>query len=105
MQTTNRRWIAVVLIALTTGCGGYSGASPRAYEYAKALYSICNRQADEKLVEVTTQIEADVATEEISPREAGWLKAIVDDAEAGDWKAAMNAARQLMEDQTAMAER
>lgn len=100
MQTANRRWIAVVLIALSTGCGGYSGASPRAYEYAKALYAICNREAGAKLTEVVAQIDADVAAGELSPREAGWLTAIIDDAEKGDWKGAMSGARSIMEDQT-----
>jgi hypothetical protein len=91
-------WLAVLVTI--TGCHGYSDASPRTYEYAKALYSICNRQADDKLTEVGAMIDADIASGQLSTREAGWLTAIIDDAARGDWQAAMKEARKLMEDQT-----
>ncbi len=92
--------VAFVLLLCATGCGSYSGASPRTYEYAKALYSICNRRADDKLAEVASRIEADAASGEISSSEASWLRGIVADAQGGDWQGAMREARDLMVDQT-----
>lgn len=87
------------LVVLLAGCGGYPEVSPKTYEFAKALYGICNRQQLEKLDPVTEQIEAARDADEITAREAGWLLEIVETAGAGDWTAATAEARRLMEDQ------
>lgn len=91
--------ILLTCLAVVAGCNDYGSISPTAYEYAKALYSITNRQAEEKLGEVRQQIDAAAAEGDLTDREARWLKKIVDDAEDGDWRAANKASRAMMEDQ------
>jgi len=73
--------------------------SPDTYQYAKALYSVTNRQQVERLEPVSAQIEQARQAGELPQREAGWLQAIVDDARTGDWQTANSAARQMMQDQ------
>lgn len=90
--------ISCSLLALP-GCGGYGKVSPLAYEYAKALYSICNRRNPEKLVVVRQKVATSLEKEEISERESSWLGDIIAQAEAGEWKSAEQQARRLMEDQ------
>ncbi len=96
-------WRAALLMAVfgmaSAGCGGYGAVSPTTYEYAKALYSVTNRQASDRLDEVSSQIESARTTGEISDEEAGWLNDIVEQGRAGDWQSANQAARQIMEDQ------
>ena len=48
----------LVAVAALVGCGGYGEASPKAYAYATALYSVCNRRAEQSIVALTDQIEA-----------------------------------------------
>ncbi len=93
--------LATVLVGsmLLPGCGGYSGASYRTYEYANALYTICNRQHTAKLDEVAVKIAADTASGELPEGEAKWLEAIVDDARRGDWKRGMKTAREIVRQQ------
>ena len=91
-------WACGVLSLLVCGCG-YGEVSPAAYAYAKALYGVANRQAADRLDAVDEQIAAAEEAGELSPREAGWLGDIVDEARDGDWKDAAAAARRMMEDQ------
>jgi hypothetical protein len=84
---------------LMLGCGGYSGASHRTYEYAIALYTICNRQHTAKLDEIAVKIAADAASGELPKGEVTWLEAIVEDARRGEWKAGMHAAREIIRQQ------
>lgn len=94
------RALLVLLIAIgLPGCG-YPDVSPKTYELAKALYSACNRQSEEQLARVVELIETTNEAGEISDREAKWLTAIVDQADAGEWEQAMSEARQLLEDQS-----
>lgn len=86
------------MLTLAQGCG-YGEVSPQAYEYSKALYSITNRQAEDKLVEVKLQIAQAVERGEITDAEGDLLQAIVDQAADGDWKAANRDARAVMEAQ------
>lgn len=97
-STTRLIWLSLLVVA-STGCGDYSDASPAAYEYAKALYAITNRQIEDKLEGVSGKIETAHAAGKLSEREADWLEEIVVDARAGDWKSANQLARQIMEDQ------
>jgi hypothetical protein len=95
-------WGALLVAALcvpVAGCGGYGAVSPLTYDYAKALYSITNRKAEDKLADVEAQITAASVAGKMSAEEADWLKAIVADAKSGDWESANRAARQIMEDQ------
>jgi hypothetical protein len=85
-------------LAVTPGCG-YGSVSPLAYDYAKALYSISNRQAADQLEGVQQQIATAHQNGELSEQEAEWLIAILQDAQAAEWKAASRAARRMLEDQ------
>ena len=82
-----------------SGCSRHSDASPAAYEYAKALYSITNRQAADKIDDVSVQIDAAHEKGEISAREAKLLHDMLEDARSGAWKDANRAARRFMEAQ------
>lgn len=87
-----------MFVTAVTGCG-YPEVSPKTYEVANALYAAANRQSAEHIdraVEVTDEL---LAVGEISDREAGWLKAIAEQARAGDWDAAAKEARALIADQ------
>ena len=98
----NAARVALLLSApllAATGCGGYGEVSPTTYQYAKALYSVTNRQQTAQLDTVSAQIEQARESGELPDREAGWLQAIVDDARAGDWKTANSAAREMMQEQ------
>lgn len=99
-----RRFIKLFLgltLLLFCGCSGYGEVSPTAYEYAKALYAISNRQANQKLDPVAKQIEQAESAGEITGREATWLHDIVEDCRQNEWQAASKAARRMMEDQVA----
>jgi hypothetical protein len=91
--------LSMALCVLIAGCGGYPAVSPTAYAYAKALYSITNRKAEDRLDDVDAKIRADGAAGKLSEEETGWLTGIVADAKSGDWDSANQAARQIMEDQ------
>ena len=81
------------------GCRKYGDISPKAYEIAKALYSVCNRK-DESGLDRITQLADEAATAgEISEDEQGYLLEIVATARAGDWESAMADARTMMSDQ------
>lgn len=97
---TLRRWCVTAVLGglLLAGCG-YGEVTPRCYDYAKALYSICNRRDAERLQEFTQLVETDLQAGELAEREADWLQEIADQARSGDWSAAQAASRQLLEDQ------
>lgn len=83
---------------LLNGCG-YGEVTPRGYDYAKALYSICNRRDEARLEQFASLIEADLSDGEISEREGDWLNDIVAQAREGHWSEANAAVRRLLEDQ------
>jgi len=90
----------IVLVALVLfSQRGYGEVSPKTYEFAKALYSICNRRDASRLDDVSKMISESAAAGEMSQTEAGWLQDIVDEARAGEWKTAAGRARRMMEDQ------
>ena len=86
-------------LALLVGCAQYSTVSSEAYQYSKALYSVCNRRDEPRLAKVAEQIETARAADQLQETEAGWLSDIVATARAGDWQDATKDARQLMEAQ------
>lgn len=90
--------LACCILALT-GCSRYDKLSPTAYEYSKALYSVCNRHDQLRLSSVALQIETAETESQLSDREASWLHDIVARAQAGDWQEATRDARRLMEAQ------
>ena len=92
-------WLIVCLLTAFVGCGGYDEISPVAYEYSKALYSITNRKAQDKLDDIDQQIEVSLEQGELSDRESRWLRDIVQRARDGKWASANKASRRMMEDQ------
>ena len=91
--------VCLLIVCLLVGCGGYEEISPRAYQYAQALYSICNRQDDAKLMDFVKQLDTAIEQGQLTSQEATWLNEIVMKSKAGEWSSATQEARQLMEDQ------
>lgn len=89
----------LLLLVLITGCGGYGEVSPTAYEYAKALYSIANRQAGDRLESVSEQIQSARKSGDLSEQEESWLSDIIRDARNGRWESARRASWRIMQDQ------
>ena len=87
-----------VLAVIMSGCG-YPEVSPKTYEVANALYAAANRQSTEHIDKAVAITEELLAAEEISEREADWLKAIAEQASSGDWNGAAAKARKLIADQ------
>jgi len=104
-RATNRYLILALscamlaLAMLVPGCGGYGEVSPPAYEYAKALYSICNRRDSDRLDVLRKKVETSLQEQEITEQEAGWLNELIAQADSGQWKSAESEARRIMEDQ------
>lgn len=99
MSSNCRKVTIGALLLLTVGCGGYGEVSPTAYEYAKALYAISNRQASANLDGVEQQIDQAESVEQLTTQEAAWLTDIIADCRAGEWQTAQKAARRMMQDQ------
>lgn len=83
---------------LLAGCG-YGEISPLSYEYAKALYGICNRRDAKRLDDLRGQIATALEKQEITDRESDWFADLIAQAESGEWQEAAEGARQMMEDQ------
>ncbi len=87
-----------VFAVIMSGCG-YPEVSPKTYEVANALYAAANRQSTEHIDKAAVLTDELLAAGEISDREAGWLKAIAEQARNGDWDSAAAEARALIADQ------
>jgi hypothetical protein len=98
-KTVRRGWVLVLLVGLMLAGCGYGEVTPRCYDYAKALYSICNRRDADRLEEFAALVDADLQSGELGDQEADWLRDIAERARAGDWSDAQAAARRLLEDQ------
>ena len=84
---------------LLVGCQRYGSVSPRAYEIAKSLYSICNRNDADRIVVVEQTINDSHAEAAITDSEKDWLLDIVEKARNADWETAMQDARLMMMEQ------
>ena len=94
-----RLHIGLLLISFgIVGCG-YGEVSQRGYKHATALYAICNRRDAARLDTYAELAENDFLMGEISEQEASWIRAIVAQARDGEWEAACDEVRQVMEDQ------
>ena len=93
--------LSYLLLVFTgvVGCSRYSAISPEAYQYTKALYSVCNRRDELRLTNVAQQIDTARAESQLTANEADWLDEIIIVAQAGNWQEATRNARQLMEAQ------
>ncbi|MFN3192552.1 MAG: hypothetical protein ACE361_18715 [Aureliella sp.] len=89
--------IAVVLIWYLTS--GYGETSEKGYQYAVALFRICNQKDLASLEGVEASIEADAASGELAPNETKWLREIIAMAKSNQWASARTEIRELMEDQ------
>ena len=98
-QMTVGRTLVLAALLISLGCGGYGDVSPAAYDFAKAVYSITNRQAADRLQPVSQQVTAAESSGDLSSQEAAWLQDIIEDATRGEWKSANESARRIMEDQ------
>lgn len=87
-----------VFVSGVPGCG-YPEVSPKTYDVANALYAAANRQSIEHIDKAVAITDELLAAEEISEREAGWLRAIAEQAHNGDWDGAATEARALIADQ------
>lgn len=85
-------------VVVLRGCS-YGEISPEAYEFAKALYSICNRQDATRLQAFEDRIAAAAESSQLTQNEHAWLQQIVATARSGDWENAMLETRRLMADQ------
>ena len=94
-----RRAFLVLCLAAFAGCGGYGEVSPKTYEYATALHSICSRKDPARLDKFTAMLANAEAAGEVPPREADWLRTIADTARGGDWDDARADARRMLADQ------
>lgn len=90
--------IGLLATGLLSGCG-YGEVTPHGYEYAKALYSICNRKDAERLETFVGMLESDVREGKLTDAEADWFRDIADQAGQGNWTSASANARRLLEDQ------
>lgn len=91
--------LGLLILPSVCGCARYDTVSPQAYEYSKALYSVCNRQDEPRLLTVADQIETAAAESQLTGQEVNWLSSIVSTAQSGDWQDATKDARRLMEAQ------
>jgi hypothetical protein len=91
-------WSGLLLLTPCAGCG-YPEVSPRTYQLSKALYSACNLEQSDRLEIVGNLINSSLAASEITEAESEWLREIVSQGEAGQWKAASEQARRILEDQ------
>ena len=90
---------ALFVLTQNIACRKYGDVSPKAYDIAKALYSVCNRKDETALERVEQLIDEAAANSEISDDEQGHLLDIVTTARTGDWQTAMGDARTMMSDQ------
>jgi hypothetical protein len=95
--------LSALMIVLTAvvGCGRYATVGPEAYQYTKALYSVCNRHDLPRLTRIAQQIDIARIESQLTAAEADWLNDIIAVARAGRWQEATRDARQLMEAQVA----
>ena len=109
-MTTRRCWLAAGTLLIVSGVGlwmatrGYGEVSHEGYQYATALFSICNQQDELRLEKLSDMIDRALADGEVQPKESSWLQEIIRLGRAGDWEAASREVRQLMEDQQRRAE-
>ena len=88
--------ITLIGLLMTSGCQKYGPVSDSTYEYASALYSICNLKDQERLDAFRLRIEK---ADDVPENEKGWILDIVGQAESGNWSDASARARILLEEQ------
>ena len=82
-----------------SGCS-YPQIGEKAYEISKALYMTCNLKREKDLDKVSELIRQAASDSELSESESELLLNIVAKAEDGEWEAAEQEVRSILEDQT-----
>lgn len=91
---------ALLLGIVLTICGcGYGKVSDKAYDYARALYTVCNLKSPQRLEKVELQLQQASADQDLSEQEKKWLLDIVSLAKRNQWDAAAKSARRMISDQ------
>ncbi len=101
---TRKVLIMVGLLAIAGGLAwilnrGYGKVSPRGYEIATSLLSICNRRDTYRLATIEKLTRESLVAGTLQPREARWFGSIIGKAKSGRWERAAADVRQLMDDQ------
>ncbi|REJ91520.1 MAG: hypothetical protein DWQ34_14655 [Planctomycetota bacterium] len=96
---SRRVGLSIALLVILNGCGGYGDISPHGYEYATALYSICNRRDEARLESFSQQLIAAREAGELPEHEAEWMEEIIDLARNGEWEDAARKSRRILMDQ------
>lgn len=92
--------VVTVLLLTASSCGRpYAGASEASYAIATSLVTISSRELTEKLDDVEQLIVERLATDELTEREATYLREIIAEGREGRWDAAEQQARQVLADQ------
>ena len=101
--TTNPVWAVILLCGavFSVGCNSYTEISPSAYQLATALYSACNLGDPTRLERISELNQEAFTNSQISQQEFDWIDQIVSQASAGQWKAATDDSRLLLEAQVA----
>jgi len=95
-------FLALIVGGIVYWCtAGYGKVSPDAYEVAKALYGTCLSESDQRLEMVSSLLDDDEDSLEVTARERDWLESMIEKAKDGNWKSAAKSARRMMEDQVA----
>ncbi|TWT49797.1 hypothetical protein KOR42_38690 [Thalassoglobus neptunius] len=93
----NALFVLSLALIVTSGCG-YPEVSPQSYGLTKALYAICNRADERRLAEFEQRLSQELEAGRISDSEVAMFESIIQMAEGGDWKSAMQECRQVMVD-------
>ncbi len=84
---------------MLVGCGGYPEVSPQAVELAKAVDNLCNLRDVSQIAQAREIVQNEHGAGAITEDEHSYLLNILDTAASGDWDAAQQESRRLLEDQ------
>ena len=98
-NTTASTAASGMLLVLLVGCGGYPEVSPQALELAKAVDNLCNLQDASQIDQAREIVLNEHGAGAITEAEHSYLLNILDMAASGDWDAAQQESRRLLEDQ------
>ncbi len=90
--------LGITIVLTTIGCE-HGKISPRASQYAQAIYTASNLQNSKNIVILKERINTDRESGELSTKDATVLQRLLMQAKSGNWEQAMLGARRLMQDQ------
>ena len=86
-------------MVVCSGCSDYGPVSPATYDFAAAMYSICNTKSADRLIAFEQKLVEAKQGGSITAQEAEWLEEILESARAGQWQSAAAASRKMMVEQ------